>query len=344
MKADVRSTLHRRVLIFTALSIVCIVTAAVYVAWVRQRDMPPTAPTTHVKVFMATSNGSEPFNSPRILFRSTTRDATFGSVALMTLDAPEAARTITTLRCERVYFAAGQGLCLTANRKMVTSYSAMTFGADFQPRRIFPLSGIPSRARVSPDGRYAAYTIFLTGHSYAAGNFSTRTVLIDMADDREITDLEQFEVWRDGKITRAPDFNFWGVTFAKDSKRFYATLATGGTPYLVEGDLASRTAHVLYKHVECPSLSPDNTRIAFKRQTDRGWRLHVLDLTTMTDTPLITETRSVDDQVEWLDNHHLLYTPMVDAPTGENVWQLATDGSEPPRLFLPQAYSPVVIH
>ena len=344
MKADVRSTLHRRVLIFTALSIVCIVTAAVYVAWVRQRDMPPTAPTTHVKVFMATSNGSESFNSFRILFRSTTRDATFGSVALMTLDAPEAARTITTLRCERVYFAAGQGLCLTANRKMVTSYSAMTFGADFQPRHIFPLNGIPSRTRVSPDGRYAAYTIFLTGHSYAAGNFSTRTVLIDMADDREITDLEQFEVWRDGKITRAPDFNFWGVTFTKDSKRFYATLATGGTPYLVEGDLPSRTAHVLYKYVECPSLSPDNTRIAFKRRTDRGWRLHVLDLTTMTDTPLIAETRSVDDQVEWLDDRHILYTPMVDAPTGENVWTLATDGSEPPRLFLPQAYSPVVVH
>src|SRR5262249_11276970 len=329
--------------VFTALSLVCTVTAAMYVTWVRQRDMPPAATPSRAEVSVAPSNGAEPFNSPRLLFRSTTRATNFGSVALVPLDAPEAARTITALRCERVYFAAGQGLCLTAHRKMVTSYSAMTFGADFQPRRLFQLSGIPSRTRVSPDGRYAAYTIFLTGHSYAAGNFSTRTVLIDMADDREITDLEQFEVWRDGKITRAPDFNFCGVTFAKDSKRFYATLATGGTRYLVEGDLASRTAHVLYKHVECPSLSPDNTRIAFKRRTDRGWRLHVLDLTTMTDTPLIAETRSVDDQLQWLDDRHILYTPMVDTPTGENVWMLATDGSEPSRLFLPQAYSPVVV-
>ena len=164
-----------------------------------------------------------------------------------------------------------------------------------------------------------------------------------MAEDREIADLEQFEVWRDGKIIRAPDFNFWGVTFAKDSKHFYATLATGGTPYLVQGDIASRTVRVLYKHVECPSLSPDNTRIAFKRLTDHGWRIHVLDLATMTDTPLVAETRSVDDQVEWLDDHHILYTPMVDAPTGENVWMLATDGSEPPRLLLSLAYSPVVV-
>jgi len=34
----------------------------------------------------------------------------------------------------------------------------------------------------------------------------------------------------------------------------------------------------------------------------------------MTETPLIAETRSVDDQVEWLDERHILYTPMIDAP------------------------------
>jgi hypothetical protein len=59
--------------------------------------------------------------------------------------------------------------------------------------------------------------------------------------------------------------------------------------------------------------------------------------------PLVAETRSVDDQVAWLDDRHLLYTPMVDAPTGENVWTLATDGSEPPRLLLSLAYSPAVL-
>ena len=343
MQADVRSLQRYRGLLFAALSIVCIVMATGYVAWVRQRQMPPVETTTRAEASMAISNNVEPYNGPRILFRGTTRDAHFGAVALVPLDGPEGSRTITALRCERVHFAAGQGLCLTATRKMVTSYRAVTFGADFQPRHTFKLGGIPSRARVSPDGRYAAYTVFITGHSYAAGQFSTRTALIDMAEDREVADLEQFEVWRDGKIIRAPDFNFWGVTFAKDSKHFYATLATGGTPYLVQGDIASRTVHVLYKHVECPSLSPDNTRIAFKRLTDHGWRIHVLDLATMTDTPLVHETRSVDDQVEWLDDHHILYTPMVDAPTGENVWMLATDGSEPPRLLLSLAYSPVVV-
>jgi hypothetical protein len=68
---------------------------------------------------------------------------------------------------------------------MVTSYSAITFDVDFQPRHTFQLSGIPSRARVSPDGRYAAHTIFIAGHSYAAGSFSTKTVLIDIHSNME---------------------------------------------------------------------------------------------------------------------------------------------------------------
>jgi hypothetical protein len=291
----------------------------------------------------AMTNHARFCHCPSILFRSTTPDVNFGVVALIPLNAPEEPRTLTALRCERVYFAAGQGLCLTANRRTVTRYSAVTFDEDFRPRHTFQLRGMPSRVRVSPDGRYAAYTIFITGHSYAAGSFSTKTVLIDMTVDKEMAELEQFTVWRDGQVIHTPDFNFWGVSFATDSNRFYATLTTGGIPYLVEGDIAARTARVLYKHVECPSLSPDNTRIAFKRLTDRGWRLHVLELATMNDTPLSAETRSVDDQVEWLDERHILYTPMVDTPTGENVWVLATDGSEPPRLLLSLAYSPVVI-
>jgi len=272
MRAAVRPQLRLRGLLFVALSIVCVVTAAVYVTWVRQRHVRLAETTALTEAPVAAANHAGPCNCPSILFRSTMRDVSFGAVSLVPLDVPEGPRTITALRCERVYFAAGQGLCLTANRKTVTSYSAITFDGEFQPRHTFQLSGIPSRARVSPDGRYAAYTVFITGHSYAAGSFSTKTVLIDMIHDREIADLEQFEVWRDGKVIRTPDFNFWGVTFAQDSNRFYATLATGGTPYLIEGDIAARTARVLYKHVECPSLSPENPHLAFKRLTDHGWR------------------------------------------------------------------------
>jgi len=37
---------------------------------------------------------------------------------------------------------------------------------------------------------------------------------------------------------------------------------------------------VIDEDVEYPSLSPDETRIAFKRRQGSNWRLHVLDLDT----------------------------------------------------------------
>ena len=41
------------------------------------------------------------------------------------------------------------------------------FDASFKRTHVVPLTGSPIRARVSPDGRRAALTVFETGHSYA---------------------------------------------------------------------------------------------------------------------------------------------------------------------------------
>ena len=137
----------------------------------------------------------------------------------------------------------------------------------------------------------------------------------------------------------AVDVNFWGVTFARDSDRFYATLATGGTTYLIRGSVSQRLARVIHENVECPSLSPDGTRIAFKKRTgSKGtpWRLTVLDLATMRETPL-SEQRSVDDQAEWLDDERVLYA--VDG----SVWAARADGTGTPRRYIAGADSPASV-
>jgi hypothetical protein len=122
------------------------------------------------------------------------------------------------------------------------------------------------------------------------GRVSTFTALIDMTSGDVVTDLEQFEITRDGKRFDSIAFNFWGITFAGDERRFYATLSTRGRFYLIEGDVVTRRGRVIADGVECPSLSPDETRIAFKRRRGNEWRLHVLDLETGRETPL-AETR-----------------------------------------------------
>ena len=160
-------------------------------------------------------------------------------------------------------------------------------------RHRVPLTGVPSRTRVSPDGRWAAATVFEHGHSYAEDGFSTRTTIMDTATGRVYADLEQFDVERDGRRFKLPDFNFWGVTFAPDSDTFYATLSSGGVNYLVVGRVTTRRARVLRTGVECPSLSPDGTHIAYKHRIGRdAWQLWLFDLQTGAERALSSETRN----------------------------------------------------
>jgi hypothetical protein len=240
------------------------------------------------------------------------------------------------LACERVYFAAGRGLCL-ATAETGVSYQATIFDSSLRSLRQFSLAGVPSRARVSSDGRYGAMTVFVNGHAYlGSGGFSTATTIVDMRTGDQLGNLEGFDVTKDGKPFDSADFNFWGVTFARDSNRFYATLRTNGHYYLVEGNVRQRTMRVLRDGVECPSLSPAGTRIAYKSRigNENRWRLKVLDLATLR-AHAVAERRPIDDQVEWLDNHTLIYSDSFD------VYTVPADGSGAPRLVLRNASSPV---
>jgi high-affinity iron transporter len=300
-----------------------------------------------------------------LLFRSTTHDDNYGRLALVAADDPTGPRAMTSLSCDRVDFEGQVGLCLNRPTSgLLIQTSATVFNAHFKVLHQVALTGLPSRARVSPDGRYGSVTTFVTGDSYAAaGTYSTRTDIIDMQTGTVLFDLSQLAVTRDGKPFSSTDFNFWGVTFANDGRHFYATLGTGGQTYLIEGDLTTRRATVIASNVECPSLSPDNTRIAFKQRLPGpgvAWRLSVLDLATL-QVRHLAETRSVDDQVEWLNNTTVLYGVLADpsiaalnplspstpsiangAPLVTDTWSIPADGSGTPRLFTSGAWSEVV--
>jgi hypothetical protein len=285
----------------------------------------------------------------RLLYRHAAGDATASSLAIAALEAPAANLLSVPLVCDRVSFAAGNGICLQTERGLFTTYKAVLFDERMQARHSIKLEGTPSRTRVSADGRLGAVTVFVTGqaHGYSSGSFSTRTSLIDMTSGEEITDLEQFTTWRNGVKVHAADFNFWGVTFAKDSNTFYATLKTDGKTYLVQGDLGLRKLTILHENLECPSLSPNNRLIAFKKRTGPDlapWRIYVLDLTTMVEHAIEGETRSVDDQLEWLDDEHVLYGMRRSSQSAlSDVWVAAVDGSTPARVFVPEADSPIVV-
>ena len=287
-----------------------------------------------------------------VLVRGTALGDSYGHVARAWLDDPDGPREVAPLSCDRVHFAAGSGVCLTAERGALTVYRAVLFDGHFAPRKTLTLAGPPSRARVSPDGRKAAFTVFVNGHAYSMPSFTTRTTIVDaITGDSVVDDLEAWPVTRDGAAFKATDFNFWGVTFTSDGKRFYATLGTGGKTYLVEGDFARRQMHVVADDVECPSLSPDGRRIGFKRRdtADPGgrfwWHVAVLDLASGQVRVLPGESRSVDDQVEWNGNDELLYAMPLDSQQSSaetDVWAIAADGKTPARRLARFAFSPAV--
>jgi hypothetical protein len=330
---------RQRQIAFLAIVAACVVIAVVFVAVSGGGSVPGAPRAAAPDSGKRLANAVPAHNA--VVFRSLDRadPKNYGHIAWAPLDRPESVRSVAGLGCERVHFAAGRGICLVKAGKLGDRVKARLLGPDLRPTGEVDLPGVASRARIAPDGRYASVTTFVSGHSYAdVGAFSTRTSLIDMRSERELGDLEEFAITKDGSSFDSIDFNFWGVTFAKDSNRFYATLASGGKTYLVEGDVKARTATVLRENVECPSLSPDGTRIVFKKlMRDPGiWRYHALDLATMRETPL-AETRPIDDQAEWLDDDHVLYR------TGEETWVVPADGSGAPSRYLSRSDSPAVV-
>jgi dipeptidyl aminopeptidase/acylaminoacyl peptidase len=290
---------------------------------------------------------------PYVLVRHAAPGPDHGRLALAFIAAADAPRRVAPLACERVHYAAGAGICLAAHRGAATTYEALLFDDDLRVRARLPLAGPPSRARVSPDGRLAAFTTFVVGHAYGTPGFSTRTAIVDARTGAAVVaDLERWPVVRDGEPFRAADFNFWGVTFDRDGDRFLATLGSGGTSYLVEGRLSRRALRVLARGVECPSLSPDGRRVAFKQRDARApagrlaWRLAVMTLASGEVRVLPGEARSVDDQPEWNGDRELLYAMPDDDPRrpgAVDVWAVAVDGDAPARRMLAFAASPAVV-
>jgi hypothetical protein len=268
----------------------------------------------------------------RLLFRQVST----GRIAAVPLADPGVKPQVSDLKCDRFAVARQTAVCLAVRPGTLPPVTdVLVLDDHLAVRHQEAVPGTPSRARVSPDGKRVDWTVFVTGDSYAATGFSTRAGVYEVDAGRLVKTIEELPVFVDGQRYFAADVNYWGITFAPDGNRFYATLGSKGKTYLVEADYARYRGKSLRENVECPSLAPDGTRVAFKKKVGDGvWRLSVLDLKTLKETEL-AEKRSVDDQALW-QGDQVLYG------LDNAVWAVPADGSGRPEKLVEDAASPAV--
>jgi hypothetical protein len=306
---------------------------------------PSQAPPGDPQATPAANSGWRAPTSPSIVFRNTAPGDDFGKVSTVPLGSPRGERTVSPLVCDRVYATREALSCLSTLSTEPVGYRETLYEADGSENLFWSLPGPPSRTRLSPDSQLVAWTGFVDGESYAGVAFSTQTILTQV-HGTYYGPLEAFTFLVDAKPYSSVDLNFWGVTFAKDGNTFYATAASEGRTWLVRGNIRGRTLVALREDAECPSLSPDGSRVAYKKNLGTAdapkWTLAVYHLTSKTET-LLPLTGSVDDQAEWLDDRTLLFGLPGDAEGDFDVYSAPADGSAAEKLFLEHAWSPSVV-
>jgi len=329
---------RRRVLAFVGVALLAVLGAIAYLLGARAEI--PEQPTPQA--------GPGPIAglTSYVAFRASTTDDQFGRVAVVPWDQPDADPTVTGLSCERIHMSRFGGVCLAVDRAVVTTAKVLLLGPDMSVRHTLSTAGIPSRARVSPDGRWAATTTFVFGHAYAGGSFSTLTEIYDMGTGQSLGSVEDFSISRDGQPCSAADVNVWGVTFADDGRTFYATVMSDGKRLLTKGDIPSRHLDMTDIPAECPSLSPSGKLVAYKSATGpQTWQINVRAVDGGSEVT-VSETRSIDDQIEWLDEEHVLYG--LDREGGDggaltDIWMASADGSGVPSVLVPAGWSPAAV-
>ena len=245
--------------------------------------------------------------------------------------------------CVRLDWNVNGGVCLNADLNALAG-NGFLLNSGFVPQGRFNIGG-PSRAAVSPDGAVVSWTGFTLGHSYLEpGEFATTTQLVSI--EREVganleTVFDTFDF--DGDAYMPEDRNYWGVTFI-DADRFYATLGTENGEVIVEGNVQTRRLDFAHSNASCPEVSPDGSTIVAKERRGDGFQLVAIDTESGTRRDL-GETRSVDDQVEWLNDTTIAYgLPNLEEGTSAqpafDIWALDVAPGSEPRLAVPFADSP----
>lgn len=315
-------------------------------------ETPPTSTTPPV-------DRGLPFQEGDLVFVNRIPGPEYGRLGIWRQDT----RIIMNFSCDRAHASTDRLVCVRPSNSFAASTRATSemYSVASDGFRLLGVaaSGVPSRARVSPDGVNGVSTVFVSGHSYLEiGQFATSTTVYHQADDgTRLYDLERDFTVEAGDPALTDDRyqmvggNWWGASFAPDSDEFYVTFGVGASVEILRGSVSERRLTPFYPNASCPSVSPDGRLIVAKRPRvgDDGVVIELVAIDVASgDTVVLPESRMVEDQVEWLDDDTIIYAMPHAGQTGGpqpamDLWALDLAPGATPRLFLPYASSPGVI-
>ena len=223
--------------------------------WSRRVD-PPAAAAAAVPLLAG------PPEKPYLVVSSADPGDTWGRLVLVSAAAPNAGVFVTSLACQRTHMAGGRGTCLRQD-PATSQYFLEIFDDTFTSRHRVPLTGVPSRTRVSPDGRWAAATVFEHGHSYAEAGFSTRTTLTDTATGSGVCRSREVRGGARWPSLQVARLQLLGRHVrAQTATRSTSTLSSGGVNYLAVGRSHPPCAGAAYRRrVSVPVSGRDAHRV-----------------------------------------------------------------------------------
>jgi hypothetical protein len=188
---------NRRLPLFSLATLALVVMA---LAWLRRdaNHQPATA--------IAVATASRAATAPFLMYRTLAPPRAYGRVTIAPLDRLEP-RRLTPLRCTRVHYGGNRGLCLSEHAEGTTvSHVADVFDSAFRRHQRIELAGVPTRVRVSPDGRLASVTTYAEEESPAGERLAIESVLIDLAAGRVLADLREFALQSDDHLVHVVVF------------------------------------------------------------------------------------------------------------------------------------------
>src|SRR5512139_269057 len=124
---------EQRRAVFAVLVIACVVVAVGYGGWAVRRSRASRAAAPEGAVFGDDAAARALIDhAPTVMFQNDVAGDGWAQLGLVPLASPAGSRVIVPLRCRRLHFSGGRGLCVGETSRFGLSFDLNVFGSDFQ--------------------------------------------------------------------------------------------------------------------------------------------------------------------------------------------------------------------